>query len=193
METQVLKVGEKLAKNNNQGSDKLNANHDELLLTVKDVSQHINESPHVVRNWLKELKPYIPTQQGKNKYHYFNQKGIDRLILIKKMTREQGYSIKQIEYYLATGENPEKREIQPEFEDRILKELEGVQSSLKKQEKFNYALIGKLDEQNRYIQESLKKRDQQLLETMKLMQQEKAGVNTSKKKNFWKLFKKTNE
>lgn len=186
------KVGVKLIENEDQGSEKLKENHNDLLLTVKEVAQYISESPHVIRNWLKELKPYIPTQQGENKYHYFNQEGVDRLLLIQKMSREQGYSIKQIKYYFTTGEDPGKKEVKPEFEDRILKELEALKSSLKQQEKFNQVLLEKLDEQNQYIKDSLEKRDTNLLETMNQMQQQaKLEASAAKeKKGFWSFFRK---
>lgn len=181
----------KLSENENQGSENLKENHDKVLLTVKEVAKHINESPHVIRNWLKELKSYIPTQQGENKYHYFSQEGIDRLLLIQKMSREQGYSIKQIEFYLFTGEDPVKKDFQPEFEDKLLKELQEVKNRLEKQENFNQALIEKLDEQNRYFKESLDKRDENLLETMEQMQQARIEASATKeKKSFWSRFRK---
>lgn len=161
----------------------------ELLLTVKEAAQQINESPHVLRNWLRELKSHIQTVKGKNNYHYFDKAAIERLLLIQKLSRDQGYSIKQIDYYLATGENPLEPEDQPKNQDKILQELQDLKDNFKKQEQFNQALLQKLEEQSNYIKESLNKRDQQLMQTMKDMQQariEASATQEVKKKSLWK-------
>src|SRR5699024_4652870 len=121
----------------NQGSHNLNEHLSDLLLTVKEVAQHIDESPHVIRNWLRELKNHIDTQKGENNYHYFNSETIKRLLLIKTLTRDQGYSLKQVDYFLATGEDPLQPEIKTNNENKILKELQEMKEQLKKQEQFN--------------------------------------------------------
>lgn len=41
-------------------------NQSNISLTVKEAAQHINESPHVIRNWLRELKNHIQSQKGEN-------------------------------------------------------------------------------------------------------------------------------
>ncbi|MCP3764760.1 helix-turn-helix domain-containing protein [Domibacillus sp. A3M-37] len=91
-------------------SENIPENLEDLRLTVKDAAKYVNESPGVVRNWLRELKSYILTLQGDNGYHYFDQRALERLMLIRQLNRDQHYSIKQIEYYFATGEIPVKPE-----------------------------------------------------------------------------------
>ncbi|WP_375143435.1 MerR family transcriptional regulator [Domibacillus sp. A3M-37] len=91
-------------------SENLSENLEDMRLTVKEAANYVNESPGVVRNWLRELKSYIPTMQGDNGYHYFDQRALERLMLIRQLNRDQHYSIKQIEYYFATGEIPVKPE-----------------------------------------------------------------------------------
>lgn len=169
----------------NQTTENLDEKQSELSLTVKEAANHIEESPHVIRNWMRELKGHIPTSQGENGYHYFDQKAIERLLLIKELSRDRGYSIKQIEYYLSTGENP-KPEKPPE--DQTLKELKLITDQLKLQEEFNKALIHRLDQQQKYIEESLIKRDQQLLEALKETRQARIEATEQKKSFFFRLF-----
>ncbi|WP_169818575.1 MerR family transcriptional regulator [Domibacillus iocasae] len=63
-------------------------NLEDLRLTVKEAAKYVNESPGVVRNWLRELKSYIPTMQGDNGYHYFDQRALERLMLIRQLNRD---------------------------------------------------------------------------------------------------------
>ena len=44
----------------------------------------------------KQLKSHLLTKQGDNNYHYFDEEAIERLLLIKKLHREQNYSMKQV-------------------------------------------------------------------------------------------------
>ncbi|MGM0941287.1 MAG: MerR family transcriptional regulator [Bacillota bacterium] len=180
-----------MCESENQGSNNINENQSEMLLTVKEVAHHINESPHVIRNWMRELKGHVPTHKGDNNYHYFNKISIERLLLIKKLSREQGYSLRQIQHYLATGEDPLDPEIKSDNQDMILQELKEIKEDLKNQKQFNQALIHKLDEQNQYINDSINRRDQQLMKTLQEMQQARIEASaTNEKKGFWRrIFK----
>jgi len=182
-----------MSESQNQGSSNLSENQSDLLLTVKEVAQHIDESPHVIRNWLRELKNHIQTQKGGNNYHYFNNEAIERLLLIKELTREQGYSLKQVDYFLSTGDDPLLPEREPEQDNKILQELQEMKDNFKRQEQFNQVLLQKLEEQNQYINDSINRRDQELMKTFQEMEQARieASANKEKKKGFWaRIFKK---
>lgn len=183
-----------MSRVDNQESQQLHDNQDNQKLTIKQVATRLNETPNIIRNWLRELKPYIPVEKGNNNYTYFNQEGIDKLLLIQKMSREQGYSIKQIEFYFATGEDPIKMEsINPEFKNEILRKFDNMEELLKQQQEFSKALLTKLDKQQHYIDDSIKKRDEHLLEHIKSLQQAKIETAATEKKGFFsKLFKKNN-
>lgn len=183
-----------MSENENQGSDNMHENQSDLSLTVKEAAQHVEESPHVIRNWMRELKNHIQTQKGENNYHYFNQEAIERLLLIKKLIREQGYSLKQVNYFLSTGEDPLIPEEIPE-QNKVLDDLQEIKEKLKKQEQFNQALLKKLEEQNQYINDSINRRDKQLLNAMNEMRQARQAQleasAASEEKSFWaRLFKK---
>lgn len=173
----------------NQTEDQRTENLDDLRLTVKEAAKHIQESPGVVRNWMRELKSHIPTIQGENGYHYFDQPALEKLILIRQLNRDQNYSIKQIDYYFSNGET----RIQPEsvhvVSNDIREDLKTIVDRLELQQQFNQALVTKLDEQQQYIKDSLIKRDQMLLESLKASQEaRKAEVNNRKKGFFGRIF-----
>jgi len=194
--TLLLRMWEKVSDSKNQGESELTENIGELPLTVKEAAAYIEESPYVVRNWMRELKEYIPTKKGDNNYHYFDQEALERLILIKKLNREQNYSIKQIAHYLATDGQAFKPEPEPNLSEEILKELGEMSGQLKQQEKFNEMLIKKLDEQNQYIERKLNERDKMLMEslrsTLEQTKQLAASKEDERKKKglFKRLFNK---
>ena len=95
----------------------------------------------MVRNWLRELKSHIPTIQGENGYHYFNRPALERLLLIKQLSREQNYSIKQIIYHFNSNGKSIKPEPKTEVSDLILKDLKVIKDKLDLQEQFNQVLV----------------------------------------------------
>ncbi|OXS74221.1 hypothetical protein [Domibacillus enclensis] len=122
-------------------------------------------------------------KQGKNGYNYFDQPALERLILIRRLNREQGYSLKQIEYYLAIGEEKIRPEPMQGATEDIRGDLAVILERLDLQEQFNQALVTKLDEQQHYIKESLNRRDHLLLESLKASHQ--ARKAELKKKRFF--------
>src|SRR5699024_9578945 len=90
-------------------------------------------------------------------------------------------------------DDPLQPETKPENDNEILNELQELKKKFEKQEQFNEALLQKLEEQNQYINESINKRDHQLLDTMNEIQHAKieASAAEEKKKGFWsRLFSK---
>jgi hypothetical protein len=66
-------VGKNMGKIDYQGTE----NQGEILLTVKEVAVIIEETPNIVRNWMKELKSYIPLQKNESGYNVFNQEALE--------------------------------------------------------------------------------------------------------------------
>jgi DNA-binding transcriptional MerR regulator len=181
VETYLERLMKVMTQTQDQRAENLSENLEEMRLTVKEAAKHVNESPGVVRNWMRELKSYIPTAQGENGYHYFDKPALERLLLICQLNREQNYSIKQMEYYFATGETRIKPEAVNEVSDDIRKDLNNIMEQLKLQEQFNQALATKLDEQQQYIKDSLNKRDQLLLESLKASQEARKAERKRKR------------
>lgn len=192
---------ENMHDSENIPSENLDENLEDILLTVKEAAKYVDESPGVIRNWMRELKTYIPTIQGDNGYHYFDRPALERLLLIRQLNREQNYSIKQIEFHFATGGKILNSEPTPEASELILKDLQFIKDQLEHQKKFNETLVHQLkkqqyhiDYQQKYITDSLTKRDEQLLLAFRETQQPKeeaaAAVHPVKKRFFSKLFSK---
>lgn len=187
-------------KNENLSEYNINNNMDNTLLTVKEAANLIDETPNVVRNWMADLKQFIPLKKNEAGYNLFDEEAIEVLKEIKQLHRQQNYSIKQINHYFSTGGEayhliPEKKaeEILTEEMQEMRKQIEELQENSKKQAEFNEQLVKRLDKQQEYIKNSLEERDKNLLETMdeiKKSKQEPQEEEKQKKGFFSWLFGK---
>lgn len=164
-------------------------------MTVKEVALYIDESPNVVRNWMKELRVYIPLEKNESGYNVFNEKALETMKVIKQLHRSQNYSIRQIEHYFATGGESIKPVPSKEVGEILAEELKELRNEVsrlreysEKQEEFNKLLIEQLQKQQEYIDNKLEKRDQQLLETIREVQETKSLTASNKQKSFWGRF-----
>lgn len=193
----------KVDKSENLGSNNVGQNLDKTELTVKEVANIIEETPNVVRNWMKELKDFIPLKKNDSGYNVFDEEALERMKLIKQLHRDQNYSIKQITHYFVTdgaSYKPIPKKGAEELLAEELNEMKGLMKDLlhqnRLQEEFNKKLVEKLDNQQRFIEESLKRRDEQLLSNIRDMQESARLIAASKeqeeeKKGFFaRLFKK---
>ncbi|MFK4311050.1 DNA-binding transcriptional MerR regulator [Bacillus sp. RC242] len=187
-----------------------------IAMTVKEVALCLDESPNVIRNWMKELKTYIPLEKNESGYNIFDEKALEQMKMVKQLHREQNYSIKQIEHYFATGGESIKPVPSKEAGEILAEELKSLKNdvskpgeilaeelkSLKndvsklreyseKQEEFNKLLIEQLQKQQDYIDNKLEKRDQKLLETIREVQETKSLTASTESKGFFaRLFGK---
>ncbi|MEK4031483.1 MerR family transcriptional regulator [Pseudobacillus sp. FSL P4-0506] len=189
-------------KSDYQSEGKFDNNQAPIEFTIKEIANLLNESPNVIRNWVKELRDYIPLTKNESGYNVFDQKALEKMKSIKMMHRQQNYSIKQIKHYFATGGEafqplPEKGpdELLAEELRKMREELQFLRENVQKQEEFNQALVKKLDQQQKYIDDKLETRDRQLMkalnetqEVKRLMQEEKNGQAEKKKGFFARLF-----
>jgi DNA-binding transcriptional MerR regulator len=70
-------------------------------LSLKEVSAALKESPNVIRNWIRDYKPYIPIEKADNGYNTFGEEAVAVLRRIKQLARVQHYSKRQIMVELA--------------------------------------------------------------------------------------------
>jgi len=172
-------------------------NQGEILLTVKEVAAIIEETPNIVRNWMKELKSYIPLQKNESGYNVFNQEALGRLKLIKQLHRERNYSIKQIEHYFATDgatfiptPTKETGEILAEELRGLHEEIKDLREYAQRQEEFNKALLAKLQEQQTYLDKKLDKRDQDLMHLIRDTQETKKMIAATQQKKWWNFWRR---
>ncbi|WP_078431013.1 MerR family transcriptional regulator [Alkalihalobacterium alkalinitrilicum] len=174
---------------------------EEKPLTVKEVANILDETPNVIRNWVKDLKHYIPLQKNASGYNVFDAAALERMKLIRELHRDRNYSIKQIEHYFATNGESYKPEpikgpdvLLAEELKSIREELQSLKEQNVQQEKFNKALITKLDEQQKYIDERLNARDEALLHSLRESMETRLQIATAqeeKKRGFFaRLFSK---
>lgn len=109
-----------------------------------------------------------------------------QLYKVKKHTKEQAAKA-VVEKFPKEGVNEGTTPV-PMEDSRSYENLEKMVKDLldhtKKQEEFNKALLKRLDQQEKYIHESLEKRDKLLIETIRESQEEKAAA-LEKKKRPW--------
>lgn len=190
-------------KSDYQGRENLNKNQVGAEFTVKEVAILLDESPNVIRNWMRELRDHLPLIKNKSGYNVFGPDALEKMKFIKLMHRQQNYSIKQIKHYFATGGEsfqpiPKKGldELLAEEFRKMREEIQFLREDAKKQQEFNQALVRKLDEQQQYIEKKLEAQNLQFAkilsetqEAKKLIEQESI-VQTEKKKRFFsRLFK----
>ena len=161
-----------MSKGDNQVVVKLEEkekNKDQVKLTVKEVAEAIGETAVTVRNWMRELKPYVPLKKAENGYNLFDEEALEVIREIKKLHREQGYSMNQVKTYFDSGGEVFKP---VNTEEQMQKDIEELKEKMRKQKEFNEVLVHQLKNQQIYIDDRLKDQDYKLTAAMKEQQEE---------------------
>lgn len=185
--------GNEVDKIENQHKDYSDENLDKELLTIKEVASLMEESSNVIRNWIKELRAYIPLRKNEAGYNVFDDTAIEQIRLIKQLHRERNYSIKQIDHYLATGGEPFTKRITKENSDELFMELQYLKdeiTELKKyavqQEQFNKFLLEHLRTQQTFISTAMEQKKSTPIETGIVPED---NVATSQEKKWWEFWR----
>lgn len=141
----------------------------DLRLTVSQVAEEIKETVHTVRNWIRDFRPYLRLEKSSGGYNLFNQDALEQMQQIKKYYREQGLSTKQIQAILSGAEKPEL----PTEENQLKKIIE----HLERQEEFSKLLAATLHQQQKMLEESIKRRDEQLMIALQERRERKERKN----------------
>ncbi|MGF9893280.1 MerR family transcriptional regulator [Priestia megaterium] len=183
-----------------------------VVYTLKDTVKLTGLSIDLVRLYEKEFNLQIQRTEGGHRR--YNKQNIDLLIEIKKRIQEQNWSYKMINQWLQGEIIPEAVDVQSKLEKKVDSLEEKIQDLLNRSEKdeqFQIALIQRLDEQrklieqlteklsnqDKYIENNLEKRDERLTsaireinDTKKLIASARENME-SKPKGFWSmLFRK---
>ena len=130
-----------MSKGNNQvvvKSEEEEGKKYQVKLTVKETAAAIGETVVTVRNWMRELKPYIPVKKTENGYNLFDAEALEAIHQIKKLHREQGYSINQVKTYLDSGGEVFKP---VNTEEQMQKDIDELKEKMRKQKAFNETLV----------------------------------------------------
>lgn len=158
---------------------------------VNEAAKMIDESQHVVRHWLKELGQYIPTKKGENGYRYFDEEAMEALRIVQRLTRDQNFSIRQVEHYLATGGKEFAAASESPAVAAQSEEIRELREMVEKQSELMAALVTRLDEQNRKSEERAEQRDRVLMNTLREIQERNRILLEEKNdRPWWKLWGK---
>lgn len=163
----------------------------EIKLTVTQAAKNLGETTHILRNWLKDFRPYIPTEKADNGYNLFTQDGIDVLMRIKKMYREQNLTTKQIEAILAGADKPTVRDEQA----AAIETMDGVRELLEQQREFNAELLKRMDAQHEQFEKFVQRRDEQIMYVLRELQEsrEQKRLEARRQLPWWKRWFKASE
>jgi DNA-binding transcriptional MerR regulator len=175
--------------------------------SVKDVSEKLDIPPGTIRQWERSLDGILIIQRDEKKMRYYTEFEISILRNIKTM-REKGMSFELIKEVMSQSEDTSKiptpslpvmsqseaiktihelknaiESIQDHLGEVIKKEVEQEVSKIKE------VVSSELNEQRIYIETSLNKRDQKLVEILREIQETKR-LSSEGKKQWWKLWKK---
>ncbi|WP_273122703.1 MerR family transcriptional regulator [Bacillus weihaiensis] len=174
-----------MSDDNNQVDEK----KDERELTIKDIAEIIDENPHTIRNWIKELEGYIPFERKRNGYRVFKNDGLERFKLIKHLNRDQEYTLKEIALYLDTGGEAFKVIPEPSADSMLAEEMRKMRERIDDLEKRDRerddilkAIAEQLSKQNAYIEHTLKERDENLTSAMREMLEGKKLIAATEQK-----------
>ncbi|KRE03030.1 MerR family transcriptional regulator [Bacillus sp. Root239] len=180
-----------------------------VVYTLKDTVKLTGLSIDLVRLYEKEFNLQIQRTEGGHRR--YNKQNIDLLIEIRKRIQEQNWSYKMINQWLQGEIIPEAVDVQTKLEKKVDSLEEKIQDLLNRSEKdeqFQIALIQRLDEQrklieqlteklsnqDKYIENNLEKRDERLTnalreinDTKKLIASAQENIQ-SKPKSFWSMF-----
>lgn len=141
----------------------------EIKLTVSQAAGEIGETVHVLRNWMKEFKDFLPLEKSEGGYNLFTQDAIDVLQKIKRLHREENLSTRQIVAILSGAEKPKATE----DEEKALVTVETLRGLLEEQRTFNIAMLQRIEDQQKSFEDFVQRRDAQVLLMLNEMEERK--------------------
>lgn len=171
--------------------------------TTKQIADNLGIVTSTLRKWclLLEDAGYKFERNEKDQRMYFDN---DMLALrhLKKLTQEDGMSLEnavksiagkdELRQEITASDSVDHSKLEAKM-DEMLEYIKRQDERLEKQEQFNRELVKRLEEQNKYIANSMEKRDQQLMLAMREVQETKKLIAANEEENkgfFAKLFRK---
>lgn len=162
-----------------------------------EVAKQLEVGESTLRKWCIELEKNGYTFiKGTKDSRAFTDHDLQALLLFKQLTRVKNHTKEQasivvVERYLRKGGNDVTTPVHAE-ENQSLQELKAMVKELlkdsKEQKEFNRVLVKKLEEQDKFIKESIEKRDRLLLENIRSGQEQAAEIEKKKISNKIKRF-----
>lgn len=169
-------------------------------MTVSEVSEKVNIPVETIRRYIRSHSVHLRAKKLGKKYFIHDES----MTVIKQIRGlyEQGKNIDEVEEALSASGVAMTITVKSDDDDSmtvyVADELQEIKRALQEQKQFNESLLKKLDEQSEhlqsqqaYIKESLERRDKQLTESMRMFQENRMQLASTKQKSFWgRLFGK---
>lgn len=173
--------------------------------TVFDAATMLEIHHNTVRKWvsLLENKGYAikREQRGKIQVKLLGEEDINILRSIKEATKQQHVTLEQAVTSAMAATVPQSDEPtadlveittspEPDTATSIQARLDIHEKQLEAQLAFNKELVDRLEQSQKFMEESIKRRDQQLTEVLRGLIEAASAKPEGRKRKWWKLGKK---
>lgn len=153
---------------------------------TKEVAKRLQVEPVTIRKYTQILEDkgylYKKDDRGWRMFSEEDIKGLEYLCLLKL----NGQSLEDAAEHIASLYSSNLAISQPYM---ALQDRDPVLDFMKRQEDFNRELLKRLDRQEQYIENNLKKRDEQLLTSIREIQETKLLVAANQRGKWWQFWK----
>ncbi len=151
-------------------------------LNIQELADETSIPDTTCRRYISKFNSYFVSKGGARSKRY-EDSGVKVLIRIKQLY-DDGYESDGVDRFLRKefavvmdGDNEQEQAEKVATPTlATVEDIAEIMDALRKQEDFNKLLIERLAEQDRYIRNSMEKRDALLLESLKAIQEEKRAI-----------------
>lgn len=172
---------------------------DENWLTFAQLEERTKIPHQTIRRYFDRHGHHLKTKK-QHRSIFIHEDSLEILVGIREMY-EKNYNVERIETELSNHgflttivvEDDEKKINAIEVLENLQKSNHKLHEKMSKQEEFNLLLLEQIKKQQEYIENSLKKRDENLMAALKQSLEVKKQIATSEeeKKSWWsKIFQK---
>jgi hypothetical protein len=178
----------------------------DILILAKDAAKVVGVSESTVKKYMNKVEKFSSyrMQRSNDGKLVFSELDLNLLKAINKLKKIKGFTVdiairQAISDVLGISDDPNKSNVSttelvgmsdvknvPDMSakfnvisdkiDKVISHNKELENQNKEQSEFNKLLVEKLDQQERYIRESLERRDQALLESIRALQDEKKAL-----------------
>jgi len=171
-----------------------------MWLNINELAEQTNIPDTTIRRYITKFNTFFIHKGGARSRRY-EDKAVKVLIRIKQLY-DEGHESEEVDNVLRKEfavvidgdkvEEPFEKSSTPAL--ATAEDMAEIKAALKQQQEFNKLLIEKLADQERYIKEVIEKKDHLLLESVKVIQEQKSilesAATTEQVPFFKRLFKK---
>lgn len=171
-------------------------------ITASEIAKQANIPESTTRRYLNNFESFFKYQDRSRgrRYHPDAVVVVTRIQSLYSAGAESEEIVENLEkeFPITVNSHDPSTDIPPPVApyataEDLAKVIEGLEQQRKQQEEFNKALIDRLDERDRYIEESIRKRDENLMVVLREIQDSKKQIAAAEeekeiKKPWWKFW-----